>query len=258
VIRLIVQTYADVENDMNSVERLHYYSHGLEQEPVNTTPQIVRNTWPVKGELQFKDVKMRYRPGLPLVLKALSVSICSGERVGIVGRTGAGKASIISIIFRLVELSHGSITIDGMNIAALSLYDLRPRLSIIPQDPTLFQGTIRTNLDPIDEYENNRLWDALRKGELVGDKVSTAEGQATTRISLDSPVEDESLNYSLGQRQLLALSRILIKDSQIIMIDEATSSVDFETDRKVQDTILRAFRTKTLLCIAHRIKTIIG
>jgi len=259
LIQVIVQTYADVENDMNSVERLHYYSHGLEQEEsVNATPQVVRKTWPEKGELQFKDVQMRYRPGLPLVLKGLTVSIRSGERVGIVGRTGAGKTSIISAIFRLVELSNGSIAIDGMNIAALSLYDLRSRLSIIPQDPTLFQGTIRTNLDPLDEYEDSRLWDALRQAELVGDKVSTGDGPATTRISLDSPVGDEGLNYSLGQRQLLALARILIKDSQIIMIDEATSSVDFETDRKVQETILRAFRTKTLLCIAHRIKTIIG
>lgn len=259
LIQVIVQTYADVENDMNSVERLHYYSHGLEQEEsVNTTPQIVRSTWPENGELQFKDVQMRYRPGLPLVLKGLSVSIRSGERVGIVGRTGAGKSSIISAIFRLVDLANGSITIDGMNIAALSLYDLRSKLSIIPQDPTLFQGTIRTNLDPLDEYEDSRLWDALRQAELVGDKVSTGDGQANTRISLDSPVEDEGLNYSLGQRQLLSLARVLIKDSQIIMIDEATSSVDFETDRKVQDTILRAFRSKTLLCIAHRIKTIIG
>jgi ABC-type multidrug transport system fused ATPase/permease subunit len=259
LIQVIVQTYADVENDMNSVERLHYYSHGLEQEEsVNTTPQTVRTTWPEKGELQFKDVQMRYRPGLPLVLKGLSVSIRSGERVGIVGRTGAGKTSIISAIFRLVELSNGSITIDGMNIAAVSLHDLRSRLSIIPQDPTLFQGTVRTNLDPLEEYEDSRLWEALRQAELVGDKVSTGDGQANTRISLDSPVEDEGLNYSLGQRQLLALARILIKDSQIIMIDEATSSVDFETDRKVQETILRAFRTRTLLCIAHRIKTIIG
>ncbi len=201
---------------------------------------------------------MRYRHGLPLVLKGLSFSIRSGERVGIVGRTGAGKTSIISTIFRLVELSNGSITIDGMNIAAVSLYDLRSRLSIIPQDPTLFRGTIRTNLDPLDEYEESRLWDALRQAELVGDKMLTGDGQSNTRISLDSTVEDEGLNYSLGQRQLLALVRILIKDSKIILIYEATSSVDFETDRKVQDTILRAFRTKTLLCIAHRIRTIIG
>jgi len=233
--------------------------HGLEQEEtVDTTPQTVQTTWPEKGELQFKDVQMRYRPGLPLVLKGLSVSIRSGERVGIVGRTGAGKSSIISAMFRLVELSNGSITIDGMNIAAVSLYDLRSRLSIIPQDPTLFQGTIRTNLDPLEEYEDSRLWNSLRQAELVGDKVSTGDRQANTRISLDSLVEDEGLNYSLGQRQLLALARILMKESQIIMIDEATSSVDFETDRKVQNTILRAFRTKTLLCIAHRIKTIIG
>jgi ABC-type multidrug transport system fused ATPase/permease subunit len=178
--------------------------------------------------------------------------------VGIVGRTGAGKTSIISAIFRLIDLSHGSITIDGMNIAAVSLHDLRSRLSIIPQDPTLFQGTIRSNLDPFEEYDDGKLWTALRQAELVGDRVSTDDELQTTRISLDSPVDDEGFNYSLGQRQLLALARILVKDSQIIMIDEATSSVDFETDKKVQDTILRVFRSKTLLCIAHRIKTIIG
>ena len=258
LIQVIVQVYADVENDMNSVERLHYYSHGLEQEgSANTSLQSVRDTWPEKGGLEFKDVQMRYRPGLPLVLKGLSVNIRPGERVGIVGRTGAGKTSIISTIFRLVELSNGSIAIDGTDIAAVSLYDLRSRLSIIPQDPTLFQGTIRTNLDPLEEYEDSKLWDALRQAELVGDTITTGDG-ANMRLSLDSLVDDEGLNYSLGQRQLLALARILIKDSQIIMIDEATSSVDFETDRKVQDAILRAFRTKTLLCIAHRIRTIIG
>ena len=259
LIQIIVHTYADVENDMNSVERLHYYSHGLEQEEsVDTIPQKVRATWPERGELHFKDVQMRYRPGLPLVLKGFSVSIRSGARVGIVGRTGAGKTSLISAIFRLVNLSSGSITIDGMNIAAVSLYELRSRLSIIPQDPILFQGTIRTNLDPLEEYDDSRLWDALQQAELVEGKLPTGKEQSNTRISLDSPVEDEGVNYSLGQRQLLALARILVKDSQIIMIDEATSSVDFETDKRVQDTILQAFRTKTLLCVAHRIKTIIG
>lgn len=262
IVQLIQETvhvFADVENEMNSTERLYHYGNKLEQEASPSARATVRPTWPEKGALRFADVQMRYRPGLPLVLKGLSLDIKPGERIGIVGRTGAGKSSMISAMFRLVELSHGSISIDDVDIATIPLNDLRSRLSIIPQDPTLFRGTVRSNLDLFNEYEDIRLWDALRQAGLLGEKqLSADDTEVGGRIALDSPVEDEGLNFSLGQRQLLALARVLVRGSQIIMFDEATSSVDFETDKKVQETILRAFRGKTLLCIAHRLKTIIG
>ena len=243
----------------------------------------VRKTWPEHGEIIFSNVEMRYRyvvlvaihpdalsrmlwesrcrltmyrDGLPLVLKGLDMHVAAGERIGVVGRTGAGKSSIMSTLFRLVELSGGSITIDGVDISTIGLHDLRSKLAIIPQDPTLFKGTIRTNLDPFNEHSDLELWGALRQADLVSNEASMEDRSG--RIHLDSVVEEEGLNFSLGQRQLMALARALVRGSQIIVCDEATSSVDFETDQKIQQTIVEGFRGKTLLCIAHRLKTIIG
>ena len=156
--------------------------------------------------------------------------------------------------FRLVEISGGRITIDGVDIGTIGLHDLRSRLAIIPQDPTLFRGTVRSNLDPFDQHTDLELWHALRQADLVGDSIDNA----SSRFNLETVVEEEGLNFSLGQRQLMALARALVRGSQIIVCDEATSSVDFETDQKIQRTILESFKGKTLLCIAHRLKTIIG
>ena len=256
IIQFSVRQLSEVENSMISTERLYYYGTSIEEEPpLHLDP--VPDAWPHSGEIVFDDVQMRYREGLPLVLQGLNMKVAGGERIGVVGRTGAGKSSIMSALFRLVELSNGSISIDGINIATVGLKDLRTRLAIIPQDPTLFRGTIRSNLDPFNEHTDLELWSALRQSDLV-DAESSHTDKTHSRIHLDGVVEEEGLNYSLGQRQLMALARALVRGSQIIVCDEATSSVDMETDQKIQKTIATAFKGKTLLCIAHRLKTIIN
>ncbi|KAJ5724696.1 hypothetical protein N7493_006424 [Penicillium malachiteum] len=274
MLQFTVRQLAEVENDMNATERVHYYGTELEQEAPLQLGQVP-TSWPEKGRIEFQDAQMRYRAELPLVLKGLSMDVQGGERIGIVGRTGAGKSSIMSALFRLTELSSGTIQIDGVDISKIGLFDLRSRLAIIPQDPALFKGTIRTNLDPFNEHSDLELWSALRKAYLITDDNTTTatpviqdsdtvEPEATAetprqtkRLTLESQVDEEGLNFSLGQRQLMALARALVRDARIIVCDEATSSVDFETDQKIQRTMAQGFQGKTLLCIAHRLRTII-
>ncbi|KAJ5480698.1 hypothetical protein N7539_006592 [Penicillium diatomitis] len=278
MLQFTVRQLAEVENNMNATERVHYYGTELEEEaPLHRVE--VPASWPEKGHIVFDDAQMRYRDGLPLVLKGLSMDVRGGERIGIVGRTGAGKSSIMSALFRLTELSGGSIHIDGVDISTIGLHDLRSRLAIIPQDPALFKGTIRSNLDPFNEHTDLELWSALRKAYLIGDETigpdseivdtssgsggttpvigSDAKARSANRLNLESAVDEEGLNFSLGQRQLMALARALVRDARIIVCDEATSSVDFETDQKIQYTMAQGFEGKTLLCIAHRLRTII-
>jgi ATP-binding cassette subfamily C (CFTR/MRP) protein 1 len=274
MIQFTVRQLAEVENNMNATERVHYYGTQLDEEaPLKM--KDVPESWPQSGAITFDNVEMKYRADLPLVLQGLDMNIEGGERIGIVGRTGAGKSSIMSALFRITELSGGQIKIDDIDIATVGLQDLRSRLAIIPQDPTLFRGTIRSNLDPFNEHDDLALWSALRKADLIGDEMEATQGRpasketestvvgsrpgtAINRIHLDTPVEDEGLNFSLGQRQLMALARALVRNSRIIVCDEATSSVDFETDEKIQRTMRIGFAGKTLLCIAHRLKTIIN
>lgn len=236
-----------VENEMNSVERLHEYAFELPQEKEYFKPEVkVPEEWPQSGYIQFKDVHMRYRPNLPLVLKGLSVNFYPGEKVGIVGRTGAGKSSIMSALYRLTELEKGRIEIDGVDISQIGLYDLRSKLSIIPQDPVLFQGTVRRNLDPFNEHSDTSLWDALRRSGL------------DQKFHLDQIVDDDGSNFSLGERQLLAFARALVRDSKILILDEATSSVDYETDAMIQKLVAEEFKHCTILTIAHRLKTVLN
>ncbi len=211
---------------------------------------------------------MSYRPSLPPVLKNVSLDIKRGEKIGICGRTGAGKSTIMTALYRLVEPTSGSIIIDDIDISTLGLHELRSKLSIIPQDPVLFQGTIRSNLDPFGLCEDRVLWDALRKAWLLDSnelsKVTASDsdnektGADSLRFHLDATVEDDGNNFSLGERQLVALARALVRNSQILILDEATSSVDYHTDNKIQSTIANSFKHCTILCIAHRLSTIIN
>ncbi|KAG5350812.1 hypothetical protein C0989_009160 [Termitomyces sp. Mn162] len=261
----LVRQSAEVENNMNSVERIVHYVTAIEQEAPHELPKPkLPSQWPPEGRVELNNVVLCYRHELPAVLKGISMIVAAGEKIGIVGRTGAGKSSIMT------ELTDGSITIDGTDISKVGLTDLRSGLAIIPQDPLLFSGTLRTNLDPFGLHDDAKLWDALKRSYLVEntskhDSLSTTDevvpSNAHTllnRFTLDSIIEDEGGNLSIGQRSLVSLARALVKDSKVIILDEATglvfmpsASVDYETDRNIQDTITNEFKDKTVLCIAR-------
>ncbi|KAF8150782.1 ABC transporter [Crassisporium funariophilum] len=267
----MVRQSAEVENNMNSVERIVHYATGIEQEAAHDLPdKKPPPSWPAEGALELKNVVLNYRPELPPVLKGISMSVKAGEKIGIVGRTGAGKSSIMTALYRIVELSSGSITMDDVDISTIGLTDLRKSLAIIPQDPLLFSGTLRSNLDPFNLNDDATLWDALKRSYLVDnnskrnslltteDDVPSGAQTPQSRFNLDTIIEDEGGNLSVGQRSLVSLARALVKNAKVIILDEATASVDYETDRKIQDTIAYEFKDRTILCIAHRLRTIIA
>ncbi|KAG4305854.1 hypothetical protein PORY_000764 [Pneumocystis oryctolagi] len=195
---------------------------------------------------------------LPYSLKGINIHINKGEKVGIVGRTGAGKSSIMVALYRLVELSRGSIIIDGIPISEIGLHDLRSRLSIIPQEPTLFEGTIRSNLDPFNEYTDQEIWSSLERSWFLDSIKKYTSEKELPKFSLEWNIEIDGQNFSPGQRQLLMLARALLRKSKIVIFDEATSNVDAKTESKIQNTIQTEFKDATLLCIGNRIRTVIN
>lgn len=239
----MIRSTAGIEESMTSVERVVEYSKAQAEDDKDG---LMLENWPVNGKIEFRDVNLNYTSNPEPILQDLSFVIEPKEKIGIIGRTGAGKSSIISILFRLYEIS-GQIIIDNQDIKMLNLKYLRSNLSIIPQAPVLFTGTLRSNLDPNNEYSDEILWKSLK-----------AVNIRNIINDLNTKIEEGGSNYSIGQKQLLCLARALLKKNKILILDEATANVDANTDALIQKTIAEHFTEFTVITIAHRLDTVMN
>lgn len=264
---------SNLEANMVAVERILQYSEITGEAPrLASSDDSLPPNWPVEGRIEFVDVKMRYRSNLPLTLKGLNISIPPMSKVGVVGRTGAGKSTLMVALLRIVELHSGCIKIDGVDIRSVGLKKLRSKIAVIPQDPVLFSGTVRTNLDPFDEYDDSRLFEVLAHVGMyapmqkVSSKLSlssqgsnkkTGGGGRTQPIkSLSEEVSEGGTNFSVGQRQLLVIARAMLTGASLVIMDEATASVDADTDARIQRVFRSEFKDATCITVAHRLNTI--
>ncbi|XP_076427902.1 ATP-binding cassette sub-family C member 12 isoform X5 [Peromyscus maniculatus bairdii] len=252
LLQVCVRTGTETQAKFTSVELLREYISTCVPEhthpfKVGTRPK----DWPSRGEITFKDYRMRYRDNTPIVLDGLNLNIQSGQTVGIVGRTGSGKSSLGMALFRLVEPASGTIFIDEVDICTVGLEDLRTKLTMIPQDPVLFVGTVRFNLDPLESHTDEMLWHVLERTFMRDTIMKLPE-------KLQAEVTENGENFSVGERQLLCMARALLRNSKIILLDEATASMDSKTDTLVQSTVKDAFKSCTVLTIAHRLNTVLN
>ncbi|XP_042720020.1 multidrug resistance-associated protein 1 isoform X4 [Lagopus leucura] len=245
----LVRMTSDLETNIVAVERVKEYAEMEKEAEWSIEEAAPANTWPEEGKVEFRGFGLRYREDLDLVLKNINITINGGEKIGIVGRTGAGKSSLTLGLFRINEAAEGEIIIDGINIAKIGLHDLRFKITIIPQDPILFSGSLRMNLDPFDQHSDEDIWRSLELAHLKNFVSSLPD-------KLHHECSEGGENLSVGQRQLVCLARALLRKSKILVLDEATAAVDLETDNLIQSTIKSQFEECTVLTIAHRLNTI--
>ncbi|KAG2378904.1 hypothetical protein C9374_008052 [Naegleria lovaniensis] len=247
----MVRLFVDLESSMTSVERILHYCHGIDREaPTELENDPIPTQWPTQGHVKIENMSVKYRDDLDPVLKSISLDIQPGTKLGLVGRTGSGKSSLLITLFRFIEPFQGSITVDGLNISQIGLKTLRKSLLIIPQQPVLFSGTLRYNLDIFNEFEDYEIWNALERVQLKS-KVSQFS------LQLNEIVSENGSNFSIGERQLLSLCRCILRKAKIIIFDESTAFVDHKSDALVQKIIREEFKDSTIITVAHRLDTII-